>query len=141
MANKMWVVTAIATAACWGMTYMLAGKIIKLTDKNVYLAVTSIANTVIFSLLAINSGTIGSVSWTAWALIGIATVLSVVGNALSIYSIELSDPVRAASVEVTYPLWCMVFSLLLAENTTVTPKTVIGSMLVIAGIVFLINEK
>lgn len=141
MAGKLWMVASIATAACWGMTYMLAGKILQHTDRNIYLMLTSMVNLMFFTGLAVHSSAFTGITTTGWCLLGIASILSVLGNALSLYSIELADPVRAASIEVTYPAWCMLFSMLFIGDMNITWKTYLAIGFIMSGVLIFVTES
>ena len=115
---------------------MLAGKILVRMDKNAYLAFCSMCNMMFFASLT--SRTSYTITVGTWCMLIMISLLSIVGNYLSVYAIQLSDPVRAASVEITYPLWCMLFSLLLCGNVDLSTSNIVAMLLIVSGMAIFI---
>lgn len=134
-----WIVIATLTAACWGLMYMLAGKILLVVDKNVYLFMCSFVNMAAFFIFA--DKTKFSIPWNGWLLLIGISAITIVANYLSVYAIQLSDPVRAASVEITYPLWCMMFSLLFCSNVSFSWRTILAMLFIMVGMVMFVLDN
>lgn len=137
----MWIIAALLTAICWGLSYTAAGEVIKTTGKMQYMFLITAVNVVIYSgLFAASVKT----PWSAlaankwWVLAAI--VSSVAGNYLTFLAIELKGATHAAMIEITYPLWCALFSMWLLGENPLTIRSAIGAVLILAGVLLVIEH-
>jgi drug/metabolite transporter (DMT)-like permease len=69
----------------------------------------------------------------SWTLIGVSVSAFVVGNYLIAVSINGGSAVTAGLVEISYPLFIALFSVVLLGTGQLTFGTVIGGALILAG--------
>lgn len=142
----MWILCALLTAAAWGLCYLAAGEALKFVDKSVYLSLSFIVNLIFWASWftfhnfrgKISLESFGQAKW--WIITAIAA--SIVGNYLSLKAIELKDATSASVVEISYPIWCAIFTFMLLGHNPFTIRSAVGMALVISGtIVFVLGEK
>jgi len=142
----MWLVMAIATAMCWGLSYTAAGQVLKQVDKSIYLAISSVVHVIFWVGLAYSQ----QHDWrglqesrqSVWIWISLAIGASLAGTYMSFAAVELKNPTYAAVAEVTYPVFCALFTLLLLGHNPLTFQSVIGMLMVMGGVViFVLGEK
>lgn len=66
-----------------------------------------------------------------WFILAIAT--TVIGNYMSILSVEKTNASLAASLEITYPFWCLLFSYYFL-NSEINRYTILGSIIIFIGV-------
>lgn len=144
---------ALLTAVFWGLCYACAGQALKYVDKSVYLSLSFVANLIFWSGWFTIHNFRGKISLESfeqakwWIVTAIAA--SIVGNYLSLKAIELKDATSASVVEISYPIWCAIFTFMLLGHNPFTLKSALGMALVILGmalvisgtIVFVLGEK
>lgn len=138
----MWIVAALFTAVCWGFCYVCAEQAIKHVDKSVYLVISGALNCLFWIVLFISkSKTSMDFDKAKWWLAG-AVVAAIIGNFLSIKAIELKNATYASVIEISYPIWCAFFTILLIGTNPLTWRSTCGIILVMLGTtLFVLGEK
>ncbi|MFA6256481.1 MAG: EamA family transporter [Candidatus Absconditabacterales bacterium] len=72
----------------------------------------------------------------------LVTVLFLIGNALILVAIKNKNATVASLIEISYPIFVVIFSYLLFKNTNLNTGTIFGGLLIIAGVilVYLANK-
>lgn len=137
----MWLTYAIAASAIWGFEYALLGRL--LGDKLSPLFLLSLQSFV----AALTTGVVCAVSGTlrtesafltqdgsTLGLVVLSTVTFTLGNFMIAASIKEGNAVAAGFVEISYPLFIIAFSIALGWITHVDVRTIVGGLIVLAGV-------
>lgn len=136
----MWLVYAIFAAVIWGLDYALGEKILQskispitllalqmLLGSLLYLALGSVAR------LRADINVIVHNKALLWILLA-ALISFSAGNLLVFLSIKAKNAVFAGLVELSYPIFTMLFAWLLFNNNRFSVSTALGSLLIFSGI-------
>lgn len=141
----MWFWTALLTAVAWGFCYVCAEQALKHIDKSFYLSLSASVNFCFwigwYTIHKIQGKITNDFESAKWWLLG-GIVASIAGNYLSVRAIELKNATYASVVEISYPIWCALFTIMLINNNPLTWKSAIGMGLVMVGVlIFILGEK
>jgi uncharacterized membrane protein len=140
----MWLVYAIAASAIWGFEYAILGRLLGDRLSPMFLlSIQSFVAAVSTGAFCIASGAFRNESVfvtqdsTTLGLVLLSTVTFTLGNFMIALSIKEGNAVIAGFVEISYPVFIILFSLLLGWITHVDLKTIIGGLIVFAGVMVL----
>ncbi len=135
----MWLYYALLTAVSWGLCYTACSQILKVSDKYAYLTAISLANFVFWLATAIlNNSQLESLkNAKMWLVVAIFT--SLLGNFCSLKAIEGKNAVLAAAVEISYPVWCWLFTFLLIGVEPISYRVAGGIVLIFLGTLLLME--
>jgi len=138
----MWLALALSAAVVWGFDYAIAQKLFERRISPITLLFIQMAvGTVALGVISLFSGKLkkdvlqivhsADLRWfTALALLGF-----VIANVLIAFSIKGKNAALAGIVEISYPLFIVLFSVFMFEHTFISLGTVIGGVLIFAGVV------
>jgi len=145
----MWIIYASAAAVCWGMSYAACSPLLKKgLDPLVFLlgyalfgllgAILALSSTGRLSLAfkspALNASDIG------WFLFSVAG--SALGAYLTYAAMGAKNPTLVSLIEITYPLFVVLFAWVFFRETQLNVVTFCGGLLVLAGVsVIIIGER
>lgn len=120
---------ALLTAVSWWLFYVCTQQIIKSVDKSIYLSMIYTTSFTfwmgLFFVMNKSRPTLESVNNVKWWLL-CAVACQILGNYLSLKAVELKNATYASVVEISYPIWCAMFSLALLGQNTLTLRSLIG---------------
>ena len=143
MAIPLWMVYALSTSVLWGLGYVLAEKIMRET------AITPVFLMVIMNVIAlpvymalsfflgqfkVGVGEIFSSGYLIVLLL-LAAFSAVGGNILILHSIVEKNAALASLLEISYPLFVVIFSYLILKDAQLNWGTGLGGLLIFAGVV------
>jgi len=135
----MWLYYALLTAASWGLCYTACGQILKTSDKYAYLTIISLSNCIFwFSTAILNQSHFESLKTNKGWLI-VAMITSLLGNFCTLKAIEGKNAVLAAAVEISYPVWCWLFTFLLVGAEPISYRVAGGIVLIFLGTLLLME--
>lgn len=145
----MWLIYAIAASICWGMSYAACGPILKkgLSPLVLFFGYALFGLIVAFVAL-ISSGKLSQ----ALRLDGVERcdlgwlILSIGGSALGAYltyaAMAAKNPTLASLIEISYPIFVVVFAWVFFREMQLNTLTLCGGLLAIAGIsVIILGER
>lgn len=134
----MWLTCALMASVLWGLNYVVSERLLKYLSPMTLLGIEMAIGAVIFLTCA--RGRIreevtalyraGQMGWMVPALVSV-----IVGNWLIATSIEGKDATLAALIEVSYPLWTVLFAWLLFGAWQAGWSVACGGLLIAAGVV------
>lgn len=137
----MWFVYAIGAAAVWGSDYFLLERLYQHKLSPLFLLSLQMAfGALCVSILSFMSGRAMESATIVWGnrSLAIFTVMAVLAfgaaNLLIALAIRNGSAVIAALVEITYPLFIILFSALLIGKTNLNSGTALDAALVLAGV-------
>lgn len=137
-----WYVTALGAATVWGLHYPLVDNALKRISPVGVLLLTAIpillASLVFHHRLVADYQVIKGMDWSSRLVIIALAVTSIVGSALLYMSINSRNATLASLIEITYPVFVVLFSYLLFRQTHVNASVLAGGLLVFAGVALII---
>jgi drug/metabolite transporter (DMT)-like permease len=136
----MWLIFAITASMIWGLDYALGEKIFrsKISPYSL-LALQMLFGATVF--LGISYFTRLKTDWaiitadrTTLLYVLVAIVTFNLGNLLIFLSIQAKNATLAGLIELCYPIFTVLFTLLLFKVNHVTPSVVIGGLLIFVGV-------
>lgn len=136
----MWFFFAVLASVVWGLSYVINGELFKSLSVLTVIAIQTFVTAVIFALMAIFSGVfrsdiaaIGSSSRLMWFMaIGILA-LCIAEYGIG-YSIQGKNATLAALIEISYPIFTVLFAYFLFSQGQLTVATAIGGILIFVGV-------
>jgi len=137
----LWLLYALGAAIIWGVNYAVSGRLLErgMSPQTLFL-VDLIFGTLAVGLLISFSG-----KWSStllelrqaqpdviWLVIAVAAATA--AGLLIFMSIEAKNATVASLIEVTYPLFTAFFAWALFRQTTLNLATIIGGLLIFAGV-------
>lgn len=145
----MWILYAVAASLCWGMSYAASGPILKKGFSPLYFffgysllgflgsLVMILASGKLSDALRLGGLERGDLPWFFFSIGG-----SAVGAFLTYVAMSAKNPTLAALLEISYPLFVVVFAWLFFREMQLNPWTLGGGLLVMAGVaVIIIGER
>ena len=138
----LWLIYALTAAVIWGVNYAVAGHLLQrgMSSQTLFL-IDLVFGTLVVAALITFSG-----RWSATATelqnvrpdlmwLAVAVVAVTAAGLLSFMSIEAKNATLASLIEVSYPLFTAFFAWALFRQTTINAATIIGGLLIFAGVV------
>lgn len=134
---------AVISAILWGLIYTIHQKILTKTSPQLFLVINSIMYLMVVTPF-LKSNEVFSLTTDKFnaGLIICTSILSILGSYSILKAIQYLDASRASIIEISYPMFVMLFSWI-AYRQQLGWKTLIGGLLVFMGsaIVVLGNGK
>ena len=142
MADKLWFFYALGAAIVWGLGYVLSQKLLQQYEMSTTflifmccLLALPLYFTLSFAMGDFQDGMdLLRRDWRAFALVCIISVTVVGGNYLITNSIVEKNAALASLVEITYPLFTLLFAYLILKEVQVNLYTGIGSLMILCGV-------
>ena len=133
---------AIGAAIIWGLVYAIDQKILATVSPMTLLFINSImAVCIMFPFIFFDNGSVKTLfasGRNTIFLILISAILIIIANFLIFTSIKQLDASTASIVEIAYPFFVVLFSLILFKSTP-NPSFFIGGLLIFVGSVIIIK--
>jgi drug/metabolite transporter (DMT)-like permease len=141
----MWLFYAVAASLCWGMSYAASGPILRKGMSPVlfffgYCALGFLGSLILlsatgrigqaFRMEGLEKGDLG------WFLFSIGG--SALGAFLTYAAMSAKNPTLASLIEISYPLFVVLFAWLFFREMELNTMTIFGGLLVIVGVVVII---
>ncbi len=135
-----WYIIALLTAVCWALSYSSTEVVLKSIDRKMYLALSGTANCIFWMIWLLTSKTKIDCDFTprsiSWMIL--AFVSAIAGNYLCINAIQSKSATHASIIEISYPLFCILFAFLATGQFQLSLISAIGTLLVVIGMVVFI---
>lgn len=141
MAGQLWFFYALASAVLWGINYVVSEKILKAGFPLSLLAcITSISVLIVYALFiltdknaAIESmqNLVGNKKLALFFLVLILTTIMAVFTSYS--AVALKNATYASLIEISYPVFVVLFSWLFFKEFHLNPMTILGAVMIFAG--------
>jgi drug/metabolite transporter (DMT)-like permease len=136
----MWLLFAVGASVFWGITYVINEQVYKHISVLSSIAITLAASGLFVGLVALATGTFGKDIATLsaspkvlWLLIAGIAVLTI-AELLIGFSIVGKNATIAGLIEISYPLFIVLFSYLLFKESNLSVATVVGGAFVFIGV-------
>ena len=139
-----WIFFGLFTAFLWGLYYTSLEQILKRIDRGICIVFLCSLNVIFYSFFLKDFGKDILEIQTNSSLRGwlfLAFISSVIANYMAAMAIESSNATLAASLEITYPFWCMLFALIFF-GTSISLTSIIGIVITFIGVsVIVMGQK
>ena len=141
MTQYLWLICALITAISWGFGYALSEKLMKDAFSPIFIMVVSgffyftLSLILAFFTKQLEPG-FQIISEDKTKLIGICilSISYVVGTGLIFYAISLKNATLVNLIEITYPVFTVIFAYVLMKEVQINLGTLIGGLLIFAGV-------
>ncbi len=135
-----WVIVALAGAVLWGIDYAIAEKVLQKMSVPTFIGTHLLFGFVAVGLYALWSGRVyrdyvtilAHKSLMVWFLIGISAF--VIGNVLICLVIQHQDATLGSLVEISYPLFVILFSWIFFRTSHLSWSVLLGGALIVSGV-------
>jgi drug/metabolite transporter (DMT)-like permease len=142
MAANLWFFYALSTSVLWGLGYVLAEKILKLgVPPSVFMLTQALICLPLYGILIslrpgqLKSGIdLFSLNKATLLLMLLNGVCVIGGQLLILTSIAAKNATLASMVEITYPIFVALFSLLIFKESHLSWSTALGGLLILSGV-------
>jgi drug/metabolite transporter (DMT)-like permease len=137
-----WIIIACGASVLWGLVYALDKKVLGfMSVTELYCLYYTAGAMVFWAMLLVNSspGALYEKTLAPERLPWIAATIgaSILANYFIARSIQISNASLAALIEVSYPLFTILFSYLLLKETGLSRDVLIGAALIFSGVVYI----
>ncbi len=136
MSSSLGYLTAVAAAVIWGLVYAVRQKTLPFISPLGMMFVSAVVTLVLITpIILMNRSHLSQIAAAKWSDIGwvlLASVISFVALWLLFVSIEKLGATTAAMIEISYPLFVVLFCWLLM-GTTVNWAVLVGGALIFCG--------
>ena len=137
-----WYVTALGAALIWGIHYPLVDSALKRISPIGVLLLTAIpillVAVVFHRHLAADYLVIKGMDWGSKLIVIALSVTSILGSVLLFVSISSRNATLASLIEISYPVFVVLFSYLLFRQVHINASVLAGGVLVFAGVALII---
>lgn len=133
-----WYVAALGAAVVWGLHYPLIGYALKRVSLVSVLFLTALPLVLLapffYQSLAADYATLKTLPWSTRAAVLALSLTSTAGAVLLFLSIAGKNATLAALIEISYPVFVILFAWLLFREVHVNASVLTGAALVFAGV-------
>ena len=136
----MWFVLSLIAALFWGLNYVSAERLLGKISAFTLVTLELLGTLVAMLILGIARGsfltdarTISN-DHTLWAFLVLSVGSFALGNLAIVLSVAAKNATLAGLVEISYPLFIVLFSWLLLGTTHLTRPVLLGAALILAGV-------
>lgn len=138
----MWLFLALLASVMLGIQYSFTDQLLETMTPAGLLFVTNVVGVVVFGLLMWSEGSWGQLALakvgSVKALLALMIVAAVIAELAIITSISEKNASLSAMIEISYPLFTALFAYLLFKQQDLSWGTVLGGVLIMAGVVVMI---
>lgn len=141
LSGNLWFFLAVGAAICWGLGYTFAERLFKEgVHHYVFLSLLVAAQLVAYPILFHFGGGEVKSQWEVFknpfviAMMLGSMAAFIIGNAFVFNSIQLKNASLSSIIEIAYPFLVVLFSWLFFRDIQVNLYTVLGGVLVFAGV-------
>ena len=133
-----WFYMSLATAILWGITYTGTEQIVKHVDMKTYLAFSCVVSAAIYLIWGyfdgcIKKDLIGDGLYIAGPWIALGTICSFLACYSSVAAVKYGGASYASIIEISYPVWVVIFTSMVTGKNQITPSTILGGILIFCG--------
>jgi drug/metabolite transporter (DMT)-like permease len=136
----MWIVYALVASIVWGLDYALAERIFhkKIAPATLLAIEMFIGGAVFFLVSAAGSlksdiGILVENRAALWLMVS-AVVGFIIANLFIALSVQAKNATLAGLIEISYPIFIAIFSLILFKENQVTPSIIVGGTMIFMGV-------
>lgn len=124
---------ALITAIMWGICYTSTSQIVKNISIKLYIVISCMFTSILFIALILLDNKKQSFDYNSIGWVITSCVTSCIATYMSISAVKECGASTAAFIEVSYPMWIILFSSLIGVNSGITINTLVGGILICIG--------
>ncbi len=132
-----WLLLALSTAILWGICYSSTEQIVKHVDIKSYLTASCLLSGLGFLIWGLVDGTLikdlSNDTSNSWWWIILSSLTSFLACYCSVSAVKYGGASLASIIEISYPLWVVVFTSIINGKNNVSQSFVIGGLLIFCG--------
>lgn len=138
-----WAVLGITAGAGWGMSYLLYEKLLLCIPISLVMVMTGSLSLLFFGLVAFLKGHFPEVknilanNTLVWGFLGVVA-LNILANASIMTAVNMSNASRAAFLEISYPLFTVLFAWFIFRDVQLSPLGMLGGGLILLGTIIIV---
>lgn len=140
-----WVLAACLGAVFWGLNYALSGKLVRTHHVVSILFLYTAAEAIVFGLYASVAGILASdvqsMTRREWITFAVFALCGVLAHLCSYFATQEKNATLAGLLESTYPIFTAIAAYLLFGETQFSKRSVLGALLIFAGILLVKGAK
>ena len=131
----MWFFYAMGAAILWGIQYAFFGYFFKNSSVLSYFWISSTLFTIVvlFAQLFVKAP-IPTYTAPQWGALGVQVLCGIAASVLSFWAIQQKNASLVGFVEISYPLFIVIFSFILFKDVQLLPKHYLGGGLILLGL-------
>jgi drug/metabolite transporter (DMT)-like permease len=140
MKDNIGLLSALSASILWGLNYVLLEKVIEKVNVFTMMFVESLVFAIIMGLLSIGFGSWRSDIHNIYEIkytFACNIVVYMLANLLIVMSIKHSNAVVAGLIEITYPIFIIIFSYLILNKSNLDSTTVLGGIFIMIGVIII----
>lgn len=144
----LWFFSALMAAICWGIHYAAAGSLSKILPASLitilYLLLVTLSSILIMVFIrgpqTLIQDVINHINLNALIQLGIMVATGCLSNFLIFNAIADSTATRASLIEITYPLFVAIFSLVFYGENSLNLSLGIGALFIFSGVFIVLKS-
>ncbi|HYD03560.1 MAG TPA: DMT family transporter [Alphaproteobacteria bacterium] len=136
----LWIILSILAAIFWGLNYVLGERILKQISVATLMSLELFFALIVVITVGLLKGSIATDLQTIWtdkklAMFVILSIIAFTLGSIAIFSsIVAKNATLAGIIEVSYPLFIVLFSWLILGQSHLSKSVIIGGVMIIAGV-------
>ncbi len=126
-------IPAILVALFWGVSYGACEQSLKSVDKKIFLLITGIVTGVFWTSYYFIGKSENKIDSTGLFWLLVSAIAALLGNYYCLKAIEQMGSVKASVIEISYPIFCALFIMLVQMKITMNIQQIICMFIVIFG--------
>jgi drug/metabolite transporter (DMT)-like permease len=134
---------ALITAIMWGCAYACTEQIVKYIDVKTYMTISCFFSFVIFLSFGVGDGSLvkdASSSRIPIFFIVAGCVSSLLATYFSVNAVKYSNATQASILEISYPIFVIIFTFMITGKHHLTLNTLFGGLLIGAGTLIVLRK-
>lgn len=137
----------LLTAILWGICYTSTGNLVNHIDIKTYLFFSCLLSTIGFLVWGMLDGSIYTDLYTSTSLmkvshwVFISSFTSFLACFFSVSAVKYCGATTAAMIEISYPVWVIIFTYMIGNKETITWNSIIGGIIIFIGTIIVIKGK
>lgn len=144
LTTNLWFFCALGTAVLWGLGYAISDKIMRDSFSPIFLMLSTGIIYLTFSLVLafftdnLKPGfeIVMNNPKSLWGL-SINAITVVVGSFLILYAINLKNATSVNLIEITYPIFTLIFAYILMREIQINAAVIVGGLLIFSGVIII----
>lgn len=136
----MWIIFALGASIMWGLTYVVNEQVYKKISVITSLAITTLATGIVMLLIAYGANFLKrdlqviADSRKLLFLIIAETIILILAEVLIGFSITSKNATLAGLIEISYPIFIVLFAYLLFRQNQLSASTAVGGAFIFVGV-------
>ena len=137
-------ISALLASILWGLNYVLLEKVISKSNIFTMMFLEYLTFTFVMGLLCMRFGNwkldIHNIYTIKYTFI-LNIIIYLLANLLIVFSIKHSNAVVAGLIEISYPIFIIIFSYFILGKSNINSMTIFGGIFILIGIIIISKDR